>query len=590
MSLIKEIFQRTKLVEANDASDAVDAVRADTLDLGAHRTTLNHEDIMQHIDRAEEDEDAVETITFGLETDNDEIVKVYVAVADADEFEKELAKLLGTEDTIEDALNELADKFDIVDVVWPEEDEEEADEQFGDDEDLKVDFDSSDEDNENADEDEAEDKLSTELKKDDRKDMKKEGSHPLFRSILGESAEHSAALGDNALNQLHDEAATRYQQLVIEVLAGLGVPGNVLSLKRAIFKRNLRDVGQELMHNSHLRIWMKKLADRLDATNSSEKNDVGDDEDIKENFEVDELARKSLQNKIARGIFDLISALGVPTEAIKARRAIIKRQIMDKAFEITKDNQTKVALNMVIDAMGIGTNPKMGKRFDEPDKISEAVKLGTSSYTDAVTALLDAIGIPEANLTYQNSPLRKSIEAKRNSLQSPAVIASKMEILTNLINGSVKKPTSVSQPSNESIHIDALINGLVRIDEEEKEGTFHMNDLIRGSVLNESSDAEPVDLGDWNFAMLGDTMIVGIADQTFKLDPSVADTFINALNDNSIVSIKAKDGSRLSARPTKKTEDGKPGFVVKCQGCKNYPDGIIMHASDVEALNDVVNS
>ena len=588
MSLMKEIFKRTKLVEADKSSDAVDAVRADALDIDAHRTTLNHEDIMQHISRAEEDEDSVETITFGLETDNDEIVKVYVAVSDADAFEKELAKLLGTEDTIEDALNELADKFDIVDVVWPEGDEEEADEEFGDDEDLKVDFDSSDEEDESSDETEAEDKLNSELKKDDRKDMKKEGSMPLFRSLLGESTEH-ASLGDNALNQLHDEAATRYQQLVIEVLAGLGVPGNVVSLKRAIFKRNLRDVGQELMHNSHLRIWMKRLADRLNITDSSEKIDIEDEEDIKENFEVDGLARKSLQNKIARSIFDLISALGVPTEAIKARRAIIKRQIMDKAFEIAKDNQTKVALNMVVDAMGVGTNPKMGKQFDEPDKISEAVKLGTSSYTDAVTALLDAIGIPEANLTYQNFPLRKSIEAKRNSLQSPAVIASKMEILTNLINGSVKKPTSVSQPSNESIHIDALIDGLVRIDEEE-EGTFHMNDLIRGSVLNESSDAEPVDLGAWNFAMLGDTTIVGIEDQTFKLDPSVADTFINALNDNSVVSIKAKDGSRLSARPTKKTEDGKPGFVVKCQGCKNYPDGIIMHASDVEALNDVVNS
>lgn len=588
MSLMKEIFKRTKLVEADQASDAVDAVRADALDMGAHRTTLNHEDIMQHINRAEEDEDAVETITFGLETDNDEIVKVYVAVADADEFEKELAKLLGTEDTIEDALNELADKFDIVDVVWPEGDEEEADEEFGDDEDLKVDFDSSDEEDESSDETEAEDKLNSELKKDDRKDMKKEGSMPLFRSLLGESTEH-ASLGDNALNHLHDEAATRYQQLVIEVLAGLGVPGNVVSLKRAIFKRNLRDVGQELMHNSHLRIWMKRLVDRLNITDSSEKIDIEDEEDIKENFEVDELARKSLQNKIARSIFDLISALGVPTEAIKARRAIIKRQIMDKALEIAKDNQTKVALNMVVDAMGVGTNPKMGKQFDEPDKISEAVKLGTSSYTDAVTALLDAIGIPEANLTYQNFPLRTAIEQKRKSLQSPAVIASKMEILTKLINGSIKKPTSISQSSNESIHIDALIDGLVRLDEDTEE-KIHMNDLIRGSVLNESADAEPVDLGAWNFAMLGDTAIVGIEDQTFKLDPSAADTFINALNDKSIVSIKAKDGSRLSARPTKKTEDGKPGFVVKCQGCKNYPDGIIMHASDIEAFNDVVNS
>lgn len=65
--------------------------------------------------------DEIDTITFGLETDDGKIVKVYVNVEQADDFEKALATKLGEIDDIEEVLNELAKEYEIIDVEWPEE-------------------------------------------------------------------------------------------------------------------------------------------------------------------------------------------------------------------------------------------------------------------------------------------------------------------------------------------------------------------------------------------------------------------------------------------------------------------------------------
>jgi hypothetical protein len=77
------------------------------------------ENIDNKIEKAEKIEE-VDTITFGLETDDGKIVKVYVKAEQADDFEEALSKELGKEDVIEDVLNKLSKDFDIIDVEWPE--------------------------------------------------------------------------------------------------------------------------------------------------------------------------------------------------------------------------------------------------------------------------------------------------------------------------------------------------------------------------------------------------------------------------------------------------------------------------------------
>jgi hypothetical protein len=81
----------------------------------------------QTIDKLNRSEkfDEIDTVAFGLETDDRKIVKVYVNAENADAFEEALSRMLGEKDDIEEILNDLSKDFDIVDVDWPEQDQEE---------------------------------------------------------------------------------------------------------------------------------------------------------------------------------------------------------------------------------------------------------------------------------------------------------------------------------------------------------------------------------------------------------------------------------------------------------------------------------
>lgn len=75
--------------------------------------------------------DEVETVTFGLESEDGHIVKVYVKADQADDFEEALSTMLGQEDVIEDVLNILSKDYEIVDVEWPEQDQTQGEEEAG---------------------------------------------------------------------------------------------------------------------------------------------------------------------------------------------------------------------------------------------------------------------------------------------------------------------------------------------------------------------------------------------------------------------------------------------------------------------------
>ena len=123
-----------KKSDASDAgsSDVVDKAKAgDDVSFSLMRNTINADgkvsgsDVADYIERAEELNDEVDTIPFGLETDDGQIVKVYVNAEQADSFEEAMKKMLGMEDDIEEAINRLTTEFDIVDVVWPTSDDDE---------------------------------------------------------------------------------------------------------------------------------------------------------------------------------------------------------------------------------------------------------------------------------------------------------------------------------------------------------------------------------------------------------------------------------------------------------------------------------
>jgi hypothetical protein len=77
-------------------------------------------DVTRYLDKAHELNDEVDTVAFGLEMDDGSIAKVYVNATQADGFEDALSQKLGETDDAEEAINDLAMTFDIVDVEWPQ--------------------------------------------------------------------------------------------------------------------------------------------------------------------------------------------------------------------------------------------------------------------------------------------------------------------------------------------------------------------------------------------------------------------------------------------------------------------------------------
>lgn len=140
MNLIKEIssFKRKVDLKNSDSTDAgtndvTDKIKSDDIGFSLMRNAINTDgnvtgsSVANYLERAAELNDEVDTVPFGLETDDGEIVKVYVNAEQADGFELAMKNLLGIEDDIEEAINRLSTEFDIIDVVWPESDDGEDD-------------------------------------------------------------------------------------------------------------------------------------------------------------------------------------------------------------------------------------------------------------------------------------------------------------------------------------------------------------------------------------------------------------------------------------------------------------------------------
>lgn len=129
MSLMKEFVNQTDLKKADGSdagkTDVQQKAGAGDVQFSLMRNTINSDgkisgsDVNDYLEKAHDLNDEVDTVLYGMETSDGEVVKVYVNAQQAEAFEAELKKLLGMEDDIEEVVNDLATRFDIVDVIWP---------------------------------------------------------------------------------------------------------------------------------------------------------------------------------------------------------------------------------------------------------------------------------------------------------------------------------------------------------------------------------------------------------------------------------------------------------------------------------------
>ena len=127
LKAINESAIDLKNADGSDAGkhDVANKAHSSDVEFANMRNAINAEggisgsDIADYIEKAEELNNEIDTIAYGLETTDGHVVKVYVNAEQGDDFEVALQNLLGVEEDIEDTLNRLAGDFDIVDVIWP---------------------------------------------------------------------------------------------------------------------------------------------------------------------------------------------------------------------------------------------------------------------------------------------------------------------------------------------------------------------------------------------------------------------------------------------------------------------------------------
>lgn len=130
-SLLKEFSRggmQADLKTSDGSSAGASDIASKPVEVGFSlmRNTINADgqvtgsDVNDYLERAQDLNAQVESVGFAVETDDGDIIKIYVSIEDADEFEEQLSKLLGLEGDVEEAINQLAQKYDIVDVIWPQ--------------------------------------------------------------------------------------------------------------------------------------------------------------------------------------------------------------------------------------------------------------------------------------------------------------------------------------------------------------------------------------------------------------------------------------------------------------------------------------
>jgi hypothetical protein len=231
--------------------------------------------INTNLDRSEK-LDEVDTITFGLETDDGKIVKVYVNAEQADDFEAELAQKLGELDDIGEVLNELSKNFEIVDVEWPDEDEESGE-------------DGDDGESVSKDEDDGSSALNQDVynNKNEKKDHT--GIKPKFEGLeFGDR--FALKLFENDPHSIEDKLTTPTQLMVWHALLDLGIPDVALNKSpyRGAILKGIKSKAEALSKNTQMKKALKLFISQLEDFNDEEPDEEPPKTDAEEKEEKDQ--------------------------------------------------------------------------------------------------------------------------------------------------------------------------------------------------------------------------------------------------------------------------------------------------------------
>ena len=507
------------LLKKSDGSDAgtydvIDkATSADDIGFSLMRNTINSDgkvsgsDVTDYIERAEELNDEVDTVPFGLETDDGKIVKVYVNAGQADQFEEAMKNMLGLEDDIEEAINRLAAEFDIVDVVWPESEDadesdeddpdadlsiddtsnlidDEDDEDFSDDnydviaseadDESEQENDEDESDKDESDKDESDKDESDKDESDDTKTKKKKKAKPAepsddedvkealnawlndpqedTTSVEENPQEKNMTIGSKFLARVIQEASEDrdgvkdgfnipldsqqralaakmklpFAKRLVAFHAMVGIPGRYL---------NTKEVETGLIAATDMirkQVQVRRAFQTLYTGLASAKGfNIPEDDVVKEDYEMLDEAVSKRGDAIQKLFGTVLVKLGLPESFITTSGPSAIGLPMRRTSKLIGENSDlERALRLLATRLGI-------KPADAQKQIEEAVDFGNLAYSQAVSTLLQDLGVPDEVFSGGRITVTKrALIQKGRSLRNRTQILTMIKRLQDLLNSS----------------------------------------------------------------------------------------------------------------------------------------------------------
>lgn len=484
MNLIKELENVQAKLKNSDSTDAGNGDATDNTDI--EFTTLRNNiskpskitgaAVQDYLEKAAEINDEIDTVVFGLEDDEGGIVKIYVNAEQADEFESKMSELLGMEDDLEAAINKAAETFDIVDVVWPEDNEgepsnnEESPSETNGDSDFDIDSIEDDElGGETTDVQPEEDKQVKESKKMtmdnevgwyvyNQKDV------PIAGPISEKAAKQKAeSLGGYKLGftvgYVSDYDSRRRKEKLNEsddvdgIRDGMNIPMDsqysllAMRLKRPLEKKLIAFFSMTGIPGRYI-INVDGIDDAIRESADMLRKNMSVRRAFDEFYMLLAQARGfSAATKVAeaaapaskRGTYlqkkfeTILIALGMPEQLVSSAGPAVASPMLFRVAKIIDTNPgLESALNKL--ALRLGLHSSDVEMPVAESRMFEEVDVGNDEFLQKVVQLILALGVPEDNLQYRRSVMIKALREKKLSLRARGMIEQRMDILLSMLN------------------------------------------------------------------------------------------------------------------------------------------------------------
>lgn len=640
MSLLKQILN-TKLSEDEStpliaATPQNKASTSFSLLQNIHGSELTAGDVTNHLHAVDDADEHVDTVAFGLETTDGEIVKVYVNAEEAEAFEQRMSQLLGKIDDIDQAIEELSNEFDIVSVVKPgemdaqevglngENPEGEESPEVGIenrlDEPLTDDDIVQDMDGEDLIDDESEKKKKDDKKDDDKKDDEPEDDSEAEDDKGAEGEDDGLNFGDETEGEdkPEDEEGEDKPEDESESEDDSDTEGDDDSNteedsedkdteeddpeddpenkdkdkkkdkkkskdKEDKMKQESKSLLQQLVSLNEAKAEHKKpVAKKVEVKHEEPKKTDVQPDDSADVFHIalskdEEELSKIFATPVQQLIYRTILLLGVNADQINIRKFKVRRGVKDVATMIQHHPQIKNILTKLGKDLASKKSEihKITEAEEKEEKVQGTIKDQLSTeISKKIYGLILALGVPEFLLTYKKTAFRNRIKNLAKIAVKHSRIKTYIYMLSDLLKAEHK---SALKEGYEAAKVEIEAKAESEIVEVEYKSSGLLEDF--------SKTDNAADLGTFTVVSMGSVggTTIKVKDFSVEFDEEQFEKFVKLLGDGKSGVIKSENLGKVNVISLARGKEYviksvKPGHNDK------YPFGVVLSAKSIDKI------